>query len=77
MRACLILHNMTVQDERDSHTLEEFQEEDLTFAVKKSTKHGNTIGHRKEVRDPQIHQQLKEDLIENIWEKFGHLPNYI
>ena len=66
MRACLILHNMIVQDERDSHILEEFQDEDLTFAVKKSTKHGNTIGRCKKVRDPQIHQQLKKDLIENI-----------
>ena len=60
MRACLILHNMIVQDERDSNTLEKFQDEDLTFAVKKSTKHGNTIDRRKEVRDPQIHQQLKK-----------------
>ena len=38
---------MIVQDERDPHTLGEFQDEDLTFAVKKSTKHGNTIGRRK------------------------------
>ena len=66
MRACLILYNMIVQDERDSQTLEKFQDEDFTFAVKKTTKHGNRIARRKEVRDPHIHQQLKEDLIENI-----------
>lgn len=31
-------HNMIVQDERDSDTVEEFQDEDFTFTVKKSTK---------------------------------------
>ncbi|WZY74827.1 protein ALP1-like isoform X1 [Brassica rapa] len=77
MRACLILHNMIVQDERNSDTLEEFQDDDFTFTVKKAKKPGNIIARRKEVRDPHIHQQLKEDLIEHIWDKFGHLPNYI
>ena len=83
MRACLILLNMIVEDERDSHTqysVLEFQpaaDEDFAFTVKKTTKHGKRIGCRKEVRDPHIHQQLKEDLIENIWDKFGHLPNNI
>ena len=59
MRACLILHNMIVQDERDSDTVEEFQDEDFTFTVKKSTKPPNTSGRRKEVWDQQTHLQLK------------------
>ena len=70
-------HNMIVQDERDSDTVEEFQDEDFTFTVKKSTKPPNSLGRRKEVRDQQTHLQLKHDLIENIWAKFGHLPNYM
>ena len=77
MRACLILHNMIVQDERNSNTLEEFQDDDFTYTVKKATRPGNIITRRKEVRDPHIHQQLKQDLIEHIWEKFGHFPNNI
>uniref|UniRef100_A0A0D3BRH3 DDE Tnp4 domain-containing protein n=1 Tax=Brassica oleracea var. oleracea TaxID=109376 RepID=A0A0D3BRH3_BRAOL len=66
MRACLIVHNMIVQDERNSNTLEEFQDEDFTYTVKKATKPDNIIARRKKVRDPRIHQQLKKDLIENI-----------
>ena len=77
MRACLIVHNMIVQDERNSNTLEEFQDEDFTYTVKKATKPDNIIARRKEVRDPHIHQQLKQDLIEHIWNKFGHFPNNI
>ncbi|XP_013613948.1 PREDICTED: uncharacterized protein LOC106320127 [Brassica oleracea var. oleracea] len=40
MRACLILHNMIVQDERNSNTLEEFQDDDFTYTVKKATRPG-------------------------------------
>lgn len=35
----------------------------------------NLISRRKEVRDSHTHQQLKKDLIEHIWDKFGHLQN--
>uniref|UniRef100_A0A0D3BSP0 DDE Tnp4 domain-containing protein n=1 Tax=Brassica oleracea var. oleracea TaxID=109376 RepID=A0A0D3BSP0_BRAOL len=59
MKACIILHNMIVEDERDSDTIEEFQDEEFTFTVKRPTKAGNAIGRRKEVRDSHIHQQLK------------------
>ena len=59
MKACIILHNMIVEDERDSDTIEEFQDEEFTFTVKRPTKAGNAIGRRKEVRDSHTHQQLK------------------
>ncbi|XP_010468495.1 PREDICTED: putative nuclease HARBI1 [Camelina sativa] len=83
MRACLILHNMIVEDERDSYTLydaHEFQQEDgtrnipdLSFSVNMSTNlEGLGDGHTI-VRDRQAHQKLKEDLIEHIWNKFGNM----
>uniref|UniRef100_A0A0D3BEJ6 Myb-like domain-containing protein n=1 Tax=Brassica oleracea var. oleracea TaxID=109376 RepID=A0A0D3BEJ6_BRAOL len=73
MRACIILHNMVVEDERSSFTqydVFEFQQgEDVddTFSVDMLTNLGNTIDRRASVRNRQAHQQLKNDLIENIW----------
>uniref|UniRef100_A0A0D3DF30 DDE Tnp4 domain-containing protein n=1 Tax=Brassica oleracea var. oleracea TaxID=109376 RepID=A0A0D3DF30_BRAOL len=72
MRACIILHNMIVEDERSSFTqyvVFEFQQgEDVddTFSVNMPTNLGNTIDRRTSVRNRQAHQQLKNDLIENI-----------
>ena len=72
MRACIILHNMIVEDERSSFTqydVFEFQQgEDVddTFSVDMPTNLGNTIDRRASVRNRQAHQQLKNDLIENI-----------
>ena len=48
----------------------EFQQEegvDLTYFVDMATNLGNTIDRRTRVLVGQTHQQLKDDLIENIW----------
>uniref|UniRef100_A0A0D3C914 DDE Tnp4 domain-containing protein n=1 Tax=Brassica oleracea var. oleracea TaxID=109376 RepID=A0A0D3C914_BRAOL len=80
MRACIILHNMIVEDERSSSTqydVDEFQErEDVdTFSVNMPSHLGNIIDRRTSVRNTQAHHKLQNDLIDNIWAKFGHLPN--
>uniref|UniRef100_A0A0D3CMY5 No apical meristem-associated C-terminal domain-containing protein n=1 Tax=Brassica oleracea var. oleracea TaxID=109376 RepID=A0A0D3CMY5_BRAOL len=85
MRACIILHNMIVEDERDKYTLTDvsvFEQPessrsshvDLNFSTQMPTNLHNVMGMltiRNEVRDNQIHQRLKADLVENIWQKFG------
>uniref|UniRef100_A0A0D3AKZ4 DDE Tnp4 domain-containing protein n=1 Tax=Brassica oleracea var. oleracea TaxID=109376 RepID=A0A0D3AKZ4_BRAOL len=83
MRACIILHNMIVEDERDGYTqfdVSEFQQGedtgsshvDLTYSTDIPTNIANMMGVRTRIRDRQMHQQLKADLVEHIWRKFGH-----
>uniref|UniRef100_A0A0D3D6B0 DDE Tnp4 domain-containing protein n=1 Tax=Brassica oleracea var. oleracea TaxID=109376 RepID=A0A0D3D6B0_BRAOL len=72
MRACIILHNMIVEDERRTDDKDEtFQDADISFVVKEPTELFNSLDHRARVRGRPVHQQLKHDLIEHIWEKFG------
>uniref|UniRef100_A0A0D3B6M1 DDE Tnp4 domain-containing protein n=1 Tax=Brassica oleracea var. oleracea TaxID=109376 RepID=A0A0D3B6M1_BRAOL len=82
MRACIILHNMIVEEERDGYTqfdVSEFlQGEDtgsshvvLDFSQDMLTNIANMMGARTRIRYRQMHQQLKVDLAEHIWRKFG------
>ena len=73
---------MIVEDERASFTqfnAFEFQEreDDDSFSVNMPSQLGNTMDRRTSFRNRQTHQHLKNDLIEYIWAKFGHLPNDI
>ncbi|CAN6864801.1 unnamed protein product, partial [Brassica oleracea] len=71
MKACIILHNMIVEDERRTQTQDDtFQDEDIYFCVKMLTELFNTLDCRARVRDRPVHKQLKLDLIENIWDQF-------
>ncbi|XP_048635061.1 putative nuclease HARBI1 [Brassica napus] len=83
MRACIILHNKIVEDERDGYTLSnlsEFQHGDdpgsshvdLDFQTDIPSNITNMMGARSRIRDQHKHQQLKADLVEHIWHKFGH-----
>jgi len=82
MRACIILHNMIVQDERDEYTqfdVSEFQQGegngsshvDLTYSTDMPTNIANMMDVRTRIRDRHVHQQLKADLVEHIWSTCG------
>lgn len=68
MRACIILHNMIVENERDGYTrydISEFEEGDITRSSQvetdRPTNLNNMFGIRNDVRDMRIHQHLKND----------------
>ncbi|XP_019089183.1 PREDICTED: uncharacterized protein LOC104733772 [Camelina sativa] len=76
MRACIILHNMIVEDERDGYTqfnvLEFAQEQsnrtsqvDATYSVEPSNLTEMMITQN-DIRDRKRHRRLKADLVENI-----------
>uniref|UniRef100_A0A0D3AZX1 Uncharacterized protein n=1 Tax=Brassica oleracea var. oleracea TaxID=109376 RepID=A0A0D3AZX1_BRAOL len=73
---------MRVEDERDGYTLynvtEFLQGEDsgsshvdLEFDTGMHTNIANIMDARTRIRDKPMHEQLKADLVENLWDKFG------
>ena len=77
MRACIILHNMIVENEREDYTqydVSGFQQGegsgsshiDLTYSTDIPTNIANEMGVRTRIHDRQAHEQLKCDLVEHI-----------
>nr|ABE65399.1 hypothetical protein At1g43590 [Arabidopsis thaliana] len=82
MRACIILHNMIVEDERDGYTqydVSDFahpesassSQVDFTYSTDMPSNLGNMMATRTRLRDRTKHEHLKADLVEHIWQKFG------
>ena len=75
MRACVILHNMIVEDERDNYELA------FDYDVVKGTASEPIVNHdyhpcyekyfqrSKEIRDPDVHTALQADSIKEIWNR--------
>lgn len=83
MLACIILHNMIIEDEKDIEDDSfDLNEEGTTSTVQASTiAHGydpvmeEVIQRSAEIRDREAHRQLQSDLIDHIWQKFGNRTN--
>ncbi|XP_021840793.2 protein ALP1-like [Spinacia oleracea] len=92
MKACIIMHNMIVEDERDNYVraevLRKYYEDDLSstsatvnndepfeFQSGQPVNINAYLGRRSTLRDSRIHDALKHDLIEHIWEKYGSNNN--
>ncbi|XP_023735903.1 uncharacterized protein LOC111883808 [Lactuca sativa] len=75
MRACVIMHNMIVEDERDSYIRQfDYTDNDVNFNIVRPEIFRNRLpsyemylrSHAK-IRNRSINQKLQADLIEEIW----------
>lgn len=79
MLACVILHNMIVEDEREEATIHIDLNENpgASFALPPEVNIGGNLcfadvmRKKATVRSRPQHTQLKNDLVEHIWHKFG------
>jgi hypothetical protein len=73
MTACIIMHNMIVEDEKAEATDTNFDD----IGIKVTPSQGNVpernafIEAHHKLRDPAMHSRLQQDLIEHNWNRFG------
>ncbi|XP_010474396.1 PREDICTED: uncharacterized protein LOC104753911 [Camelina sativa] len=78
MRACIILHNMIVENERDGYTqadVSDFPQRDgvdLSYSINMASNISNVLNGQTIIRDREVHHQLKHDLVGHLWTKFGY-----
>jgi hypothetical protein len=75
MKACIIMHNMIVEDEGIDE--DDFSYDDMGEKVKIS--HNGTpeldefIQNYKNIQDKETHTQLQADLVEHLWQNHADL----
>jgi len=75
MKACIILHNMIVEDERDSYDLafeyDDVEDSILVPIVRQDTHlcYAVYLCRVVQIRDPELHARLQSDLKQEIWRR--------
>ncbi|KAF8400427.1 hypothetical protein HHK36_013725 [Tetracentron sinense] len=77
MKACIIIHNMIVEDERDFNGAKDFNYDAIDESPHAPVSHERTTElmefirgiHR--IRDRGTHSQLQSDLVEHLWQRHG------
>ena len=75
MRACIILHNMIINDQRDTDLDEVYETVDSTVGPPIHYNVPSTIATRlqrdAEIMASPVYTQLQKDLIEHVWSRRG------
>jgi hypothetical protein len=79
--ACIILHNIIVEDERHTYgghinySYDQHPNNDVTTSDTHNSPHPNFapyLQRRAQIQDRRAHLQHQHDLVEHIWQRFGH-----
>jgi len=72
MKACVIMHNMIIEDEGavDPNERFEYGGQNVEPSHESNRTIDEFIDAHKRIRDNETHHQLKEDLIEHLWQHF-------
>jgi hypothetical protein len=81
MIACVIMHNMIIEDERNDDSLYDSYDKndaDVKDVVSRAgTSKFTSFGHmREEIENSHVHRQLQEDLVEHLWLRRGQMENH-
>jgi hypothetical protein len=77
MKACIIMHNMIIENERDTDDANEFEYEQIDETPQVQISRERTIEfvefiqRHLSIRNSQTHSQLQSDLIEHLWQLYG------
>ena len=73
MKDCVIMHNMIIEDDRavDSDEAFEYGGQNVEPSHESNRTIEEFIDAHKRIRDNETHHQLKEDLIEHMWQHFS------
>jgi hypothetical protein len=76
MMACIIIHNMVIEDERDvvgfDVPYDKTAADTQRVVSRAGTSNFSSFVHQDRIEDSLMHHELKEDLVEHLWERQGH-----
>ncbi|XP_028075495.1 uncharacterized protein LOC114277752 [Camellia sinensis] len=79
MKACIILHNMIIEDERDDNGVKDFNYDQIddsphvTVLQERTIELMEFIQCHHNIRDRQTHSHLQSDLVEQLWQLHSEL----
>ncbi|CAH9126923.1 unnamed protein product [Cuscuta epithymum] len=79
MSACIIMHNMIIENERDIHApVEDVRDTpvpDIEVAVDEAARFTQFLSRHNQIHDKDAHIELRNALIEHLWEQFSNSDN--
>jgi hypothetical protein len=79
MMACITMHNMIVENEKDEEDdfIYDYMGEQVTVSHDDAHELDAFIANYRKIKDNEIHTQLQVDLVEHLWQNCPDLYNNI